>query len=118
MRGLALGRYDHGAAADRVQPRFKLFQPATMVIANELVRVHLLDLSTSGALIHAPVPPAMAAIVRLECAGRMRMARVVWVAGNRFGIAFALPLQEDQVAGALVQRPAIAAPAARSGAAA
>jgi hypothetical protein len=77
--------------------------------SSSLVRVHLLDLSATGALIHHAAPPAVGATVRLECAGRMRMAHVMWVNGSRFGIAFALPLSEHQLDHALAQQRAMVA---------
>lgn len=94
-----MSRYD-GTATRRRQPRLKLFQPTTMAVAADMMRVHLLDLSIGGALIHCSTPPAAGAAVRLDWAGRMRTARVVWVNGTRFGIAFSLALHEDQVSDA------------------
>ncbi len=112
-----MGRLDTDAAAARNRPRFKLFQPATMVIDGRLTRVHLLDLSASGALIHHAAPPPAGIVVKLECAGRMRMARIVWSQGTRFGISFALPLSDHQVTDALAhQRAMVAAHASRLGA--
>ena len=116
-----MGQYDEGTAAARAQHRFKLFQPTTMVVGasvgSSLLRVHLLDLSATGALVHHAAPPTVGATVRLECAGRMRMAHVVWISGSRFGVAFALPLNEHQLDHALTQqRDMIAAHTQRVGA--
>lgn len=106
-----------GTAASRARPRFKLFQPTMMVVGKDLVRVHLLDLSATGALLHHATPPEVGSTMRLECAGNMRLARVVWVSGTRFGIAFTMPLSEGQVTEALADQSAmVAAHAQRVGA--
>lgn len=57
------------------------------------MRIHLLDLSSSGALGHADAPPMPGEIVWVVCKGSEILARTAWVRGNRFGLAFdnALP---------------------------
>jgi len=108
-----------GAQVSRARPRFKLFQPTTMTVGKDLVRVHVLDLSATGALLHHATPPEAGSTVRLECVGSLRPARVVWVKGTRFGISFTLPLSEVQVTEALADQSAmVAAHAQRAGAAA
>lgn len=89
----------------RIGLRHKVFQPTTLVAGITAVRAHLLNLSRHGALVHADAPPARGVAVRLECAGRMRLARVMWVQGARFGVAFALALSGEQVAAAIGAPP-------------
>lgn len=80
--------------------RVKLFQPTTLHGAGAPRRAHLLDLSISGALVHALEPPAVGGFVRIEVAGEARIARVAWSRGKRFGIRFAMPLTASQVVAA------------------
>ena len=87
----------------RAQARLKLFQPTTMRGPAGEARAHLLDLSSTGALVHAAAPPMVAARVQIGCGGEMRAGRVVWVRGNRFGVTFAVPLTPAQVAAAVAQ---------------
>jgi len=84
----------------RIKPRIKLFEPSEMLVGAEVARVHLLDLSTGGAQLHRrAAPPPVGAMVQLACGGtRFRLARVTWARGNRFGVAFTMPLSERQVA--------------------
>ncbi len=82
----------------RGQPRRKIFQPVDLHAAGRALRAHLLDLSASGALVHSTTAPAPGTPLRLTLDGSVRTARVVWREGVRFGIAFALPLGEAEVA--------------------
>jgi hypothetical protein len=112
-----LRRYEQSATSARAHPRFKLFQPTTMVNGSDQLRVHLLDLSANGARVHHAVPPARGAIVKLDCAGRMRSARVAWVAQSRFGVTFTMPLTSGEIDDTLAQqRTIVATQAVRLGA--
>lgn len=93
---MADGKED--ARADRARPRHKLFQPAELETAAGQQRVHLLDLSQTGALVNAAQPPADGSFVTLVCGTLRRSARVSWVKGTRFGVTFVLPLTAAQVA--------------------
>jgi hypothetical protein len=84
--------------AARRAPRRKLFQPAELRQGTTVQRVHLLDLSTAGGLIHLTTPPAAGTIVMLACGPLSRSARVAWAGERRIGIAFVLPLSEAEVA--------------------
>ncbi|WP_375390770.1 PilZ domain-containing protein [uncultured Sphingomonas sp.] len=86
-------------ASPRGAPRHKVFLPAEMTTAEGVMRVHLLNLSPIGALLHGNAPPRAGAAVRLQCGNERWAARVVWVHDKRFGIAHAAPL-----ASALLQR--------------
>jgi hypothetical protein len=85
----------------RAQPRSKLFQPTTMRGPAGETRAHLLDLSSTGALVHATAPPMVAARIQLRCGGELRAGRVVWVRGHRFGVVFSVPLSPAEVARAV-----------------
>jgi hypothetical protein len=96
-----IGRED-GAHHLRASPRYKLFQPTEMTTAAGVTRVHLLNVSAGGALVHAPEPPSPGALLRLQCGDEQRVARVAWSKGPRFGAAFSLPLTDEQVQSLLV----------------
>lgn len=87
----------NGAPSRRATPRLKIFQPAQMVLGDRSVRVHLLDISVGGALVHAAIPPELGSRVTLDCAGIARPATVRWVGGSRFGVAFDRPLNDAEV---------------------
>ncbi len=81
----------------RAAPRRKLFLPTRMRAGGEWLRVHLLDLSSTGAQVHHSKPPQAGRLVQLECGSVTRSARVVRCEGERFGIQFTMPLTDAQV---------------------
>ncbi len=86
-----------GFQSRRAMPRLKIFQPTQMQFGDQSLRVHLLDISVGGALVHVAGPPDIGSRVMLDCAGVDRAAIVRWVGGSRFGIAFDRPLSEAEV---------------------
>lgn len=93
-----------GARQRRVAPRRKLFLPTEMRVGGKAERVHLLDLSRSGAQVHHAAPPAIGAIIQIDCGGQLRSAHVVRRQGARFGVQFVIPLSEAQVEAAIARR--------------
>jgi hypothetical protein len=81
-------------AVDRKARRLKTFQTASLHVAGGVRRVHLLNLSTSGALVHSDDPPIAGTPCRLDAAIDLGAARVMWVAGQRFGVMFDRPISE------------------------
>ena len=83
----------------RAATRAKIFQPGEMHTIAGAQRVHLLDLSSSGALVYtAGDAPAAGSVVRLSAAGEsLGPARVKWVSGKRFGVAFPTPLSAERI---------------------
>lgn len=81
----------------RDTPRLKLFEPTEMEGPGGPARAHILDLSATGALVHAARPPAVGEHVQLRVAGILRYSRVMWVDDQRFGVAFRLPLAGDEL---------------------
>jgi len=59
-------------------------------------RVHLLDISTTGALMHHPDPPAPETLLEIMLGGFRLLARVTRRDGNRVGVKFIVPLNETQ----------------------
>jgi hypothetical protein len=96
------------SADQRGQPakRFKTFQPATMTEAAGSLRIHLLDVSLTGALAHAPAPPPSGTRVQVDCGEVSRAGRVCWRDGTRFGLHFDLPLGPEELAGLAPPAPA------------
>lgn len=105
-----------GASARGVR-RVKIFQPATLVREAAKLRIHLLDLSESGALAHAQEPPPARSRVQVECQGVVRTASVRWSEGKRFGLLFDRPLPAIDVKRLAGPMPAAVAPAVQQGAA-
>jgi hypothetical protein len=78
-------------------PRLKVFQPAEMLCGAFFERVHLLNLSATGALIHGDTPPAEGTKIRLLCGFPLGEARVAWTKGKYFGVAFDRALPDIQL---------------------
>ena len=75
-------------------PRRRIFRPAILVCGRDAVGMHLLDVSKGGALAHGLCPRAPGEIVWLQSGGLEIRSRVVWVRGNRFGLAFGIRLTD------------------------
>ena len=52
-------------------------------------------------MVHCDDPQAHGALVRVKYGSGTLPARVAWVSGKRFGIAFAVPLSEAQLSSLL-----------------
>lgn len=76
-----------GAKTPRIARRYKVFEATLMRCPAGDVRVHLINISETGALVHGAAPPPGAAI-SLKISGIDTPARVVWADGDRFGVAF------------------------------
>ena len=72
----------------RIAKRYKIFEATQMHGPAGDARVHLINISETGALIHATTAPAAGAAVRLDIVGTEMPARVVWSDGDRFGVMF------------------------------
>lgn len=77
-----------GRPDGRQGTRTRVLLQASVLAGGRPMRIHLLDLSGSGALGHAGDPPQPGEIVWLVCKGTEILARTAWVRGNRFGLAF------------------------------
>jgi len=89
---------DKDGARRRSAPRIKIFQPAEIVCgAGAPQRVHLLNISTGGALVYGDIAPEVGAQVQLSCGTALGSARVQWSSGRRFGVAFAEPIGAKQI---------------------
>lgn len=98
----------------RAKPRSKLFQPTELRDAGGVTRrAHLLDVSVTGALVHAAEPPRPGETVQLLLGGAQRNAQVMWAEERRFGVRFRLPLTDAQVAEILSAQATVVAEAGR-----
>ena len=89
---------DKDGARLRTAPRIKVFQPAMLRCGGEAPRrVHLLNVSSGGALVYGDSPPAVGAKVQLACGVSLGIARVQWSSGQRFGVAFATAIGPEQI---------------------
>lgn len=93
----------------RAFPRYKLFEPTDLVVGGQKQRVHMLNLSSGGALIHRNEPLAPGTRVRLRCGQNHVSGKVAWASGSRLGLAFLVPLTDDQVMHMLAAQPELAA---------
>ena len=90
----SLDRY----AALRACKRTKIFEPVAMSWDGKTSRAHLLDISSSGALIHVIDPPAPDTAIGVE-RGEIRFeAMIVWRDGARCGIKMQAPIDTLTIA--------------------
>lgn len=82
----------------RASRRFRLYMSTVMRAGADEGVVHLLDLSTTGALVTGTRPPAVGTRVFLRLLGGAHGARVVRREGKQFGVEFAVPLSATDVA--------------------
>ena len=76
------------APRDRASPHLKIFEPILFIADEVEARAHLLNISTTGALVHSTQPPESGSAIQLVMNGSRYQARVVWSDGARFGITF------------------------------
>ncbi|WNO52975.1 PilZ domain-containing protein [Stakelama saccharophila] len=81
----------------RSGPRHKVFLPAEAEFGQARHRVHLLDLSRGGALLHSETPPHYNDHILLLAGPITRRARVTRVLDRKIGIAFVAPLSEEEL---------------------
>ena len=90
---------DRDGAQMRTAPRIKIFQAGEIRRGAEAPRrVHLLNISSGGALLYADSVPTVGEQVRLACGIPLGTARVQWSSGQRFGVAFKHPIGPAQIA--------------------
>jgi hypothetical protein len=86
---------DQAARRDR---RFKTFLPAAASTAGGGEhRVHVLDLSRSGARLHADTSFDPSDTLLLDLHGVKHSARVVWSRGKQIGVVFTMALTPDEL---------------------
>lgn len=88
------------APSRRGEPRLKVFQPATLHTGANPARVHVLDVSPQGALVHGLAQVAPGHLMALVCCGWTRAANVAWRTDKRFGVRFVEPLSSSEISAA------------------
>ncbi len=83
--------------ASRQFPRIKIFEPAELLVGDTRRRVHVLNISSGGALLHCDMVPRQAETVQLALRGASWSARVAWTTKSRFGVQFVVPLTDIQL---------------------
>ena len=84
-------------AERRVAHRFKIFHPGQWRHADTHLRLHLLDISTTGARAFAKAPPEVGTNIFIECGVPLGVARVSWLRGSSFGVQFRISLSLDTI---------------------
>lgn len=90
-------RYGLAHFEQRKIGRSKIFEPASIDHGGTALRVHILDLSAHGALVHAVNPPPVGSSVALRIADHRIWSKIVWVEVSYFGLSFLMPIQADLV---------------------
>ncbi len=81
----------------RREQRFEVDLPASLQTEAGTASLRLLDLSRGGALAETPRPPAPGICAILSRERMAVAARVIWVRGARFGLAFDAPISATEL---------------------
>lgn len=79
-------------------PRLKVFEPIQLTNGARVLRGHMLNVSITGALVHADASLRAGDIVTIRLRDTDLVARIVRVAGSRLGMMFARPISETMLA--------------------
>lgn len=82
---------------EQIARRFKTFWPTSIRTANEVRRAHVLDISRTGAKIHAQQPMDINQTLEIAVSGTWHGASVRWRRGQTFGIAFDAAISDENV---------------------
>lgn len=93
----------------RASQRFKLFLPTRVRMGHNDYPGHLIDVSTSGALICSIQPCAVGSRIYIRLLGGAREARVVRRDGREYGVEFTTPLGQAEVTALLESQRDVAA---------
>jgi hypothetical protein len=77
--------------------RHKVFLPVVLNQAGSTTRVHLLDISRTGARANVPHLPPVGDRVRIVWNDIIITGRIAWVRDTRIGIRFDLLLSDSQI---------------------
>lgn len=81
----------------RVAKRVKVFRPIALQMSGGIHKAHVLDLSATGARLHADCPHRAWSSVTLHCEDLDVSGRVVWTKGLVFGVKFLRTLSEAEI---------------------
>ena len=86
---------------DRRSPaRHKTFLVTDAVMDGAGRRVHVLNLSTGGALLHCAAAPDRG-LVQVRIGQELRMAQVRWTTPDRLGVSFLSPIAQATISAAI-----------------
>jgi hypothetical protein len=86
-----------GSARAARAHRHKIFLPVVLNQAGSTTRIHLLDISRTGARANAPHLPPVGERVRIVWNDIVITGRIAWGRDTRIGIRFDLPLADRQL---------------------
>jgi hypothetical protein len=78
----------------RAERRHKVFHTGTCTCLGVTFPIHVLNISSIGALAHADDPPKIGDCVSIKCGIPLGRANISWVEGERFGLRFVIPLSD------------------------
>jgi hypothetical protein len=81
----------------RSAARFKVFQPATIGADGVRRRGHILNVSTTGAMVHAAVEVVVGSLIRICVVGLERTGTVTWKSTTKLGVRFTRPISVKQI---------------------
>lgn len=81
----------------RSRPRARIALPAILETMEGLRKVKLSNLSSAGAMVEARKAPDVGRDLVLKCPGIDALGVVVWENGDRCGIEFYDPIEDDEV---------------------
>ena len=74
-----------------------MFHVAEMRVLDARVKVHVVNLSTSGLMLRSDAPPATGTIAIFDLGIAERRGRVVWCEQDRCGVQFLVPLTDAEL---------------------
>ncbi|MHA6724038.1 PilZ domain-containing protein [Sphingomonas sp. RS2018] len=92
--------FEQNGTEKRRSRRLKSFLPTTLLSENVIVRVHVLDISTNGSLLHLR-NAEVGAVVELRLNAKNHKATVAWARNNRVGLQFHKEIDQIELYSAL-----------------
>lgn|GEM_PF-6831498 len=91
--------------------RFKMFHLAEMRVMDARIKIHVVNLSTSGMMLRSDVAPAPGTIAIFDLGSVERRGRVVWSDSDRCGVQFMVPLTDAEMDALMAPSTASVSPA-------
>ncbi|VXC53262.1 PilZ domain-containing protein [Sphingomonas sp. AX6] len=91
--------------------RFKMFHIAEMRVLDARVKVHVVNLSSSGLMLRSDAPPAVGTVAIFDLGAAERRGRVVWCDTDRCGVQFMVPLTDAELDALMAPSAASTSPA-------
>jgi len=101
----AIGSPAAGERRDDIARRHKTFWPTSLRSPAGTRRAHVLNISRTGAKVHADIPAAAGEKIEIAIGALWRRGVVRWTSGSTFGIAFDEPLSDDVLKRCLTATP-------------